>query len=195
MTTILLRLAKWLGDCKMAASSLVQSLENLILPGDPVYGKLFSLAVGGAKWTVASNKVWVVGAKGSGPYALWAAEPDRIARVTQLLSLEPSKPLTYVTEELISWATSGDPDEAFVSGCVRGVLVNTRALAKLLYQCPFKSIIVWNASDDEHNGAAIGLCAVGRWKAILAGVLGEAAISDFEPGGQQAVFDLAMDLA
>lgn len=176
----------------MAASSLVQSLENLTLPGDPVYGKPFSLAVGGAKWTVASNKAWVVGVKGSGPYPLWKAETDRIAVITSLLSLEPVKTWTYSTKDLLDWATSGDPEETFVSGCVRDVLINTRALAHVLAQCPFKQIVVWNITGGVCQTPALGLAAVGRWKAILAGVLGEASISDFEPGGQQAVFDLAM---
>ena len=178
----------------MAASSLVQSLEKLVAPDDPIYGKPFSLVVGGARWTVASNRTWVVGVKGSGPHPLWDVEQDRVFRVNYLLGLEPIKPLTYVTEEILSWATSGDPEDTMLCGCIRGVLINTRALAKILEECPFKQIVVWNASGNTSEESALGICAVGRWKAILAGVAGTAAISDFEPGGQQTVFDLAMCL-
>ena len=177
----------------MAASSLVQSLENLVSLDNPVYAKPFSLVINSARWTVASNKAWVVGVKGSGPHPLWGAEQDRIDRVTALLSLDPIKPLTYVTEEVCNWATSGDPEESMLCGYIRGVLINTRALAKILENCPFKQLVIWNASGDIPEEAALGMCAVGRWKAILAGVVGSAAISDFEPGRQQAIFDLSME--
>lgn len=175
----------------MAVSSLVDKLSLLVKPDEEPFDKPFTMVVGKDKWTVATDRAWVVAVRGAGAFPLWDASEERIGRVQAILGTQPTKDaITVPAVDLLAWASSEDED--LRPGSLVGLVVDTYRVAQLLEGLPFNKVLVWDAS------AAVGMPCLGmvsgdRWKAFLAGLLTEVpTIEAFDPRGQRSTFDMLM---
>jgi hypothetical protein len=184
----------------MAGSLLTQSLERYSLQTEPGFEKPFNLLTGSTKWSVGSDRKWLVAVRGWGPFEapVWPPEKhqDRMSRFTRLLSEPvPDDAVTVPVSDLLSWASHPGDDNKIALGRIMDVSINVCRLAYLLEGLPFKVVTIWNASkvaDDLCLGLAAG---GGSWRAYLAGFTLEdddPDVEDFDPRAQQSIFDMAM---
>jgi hypothetical protein len=177
----------------MAASALMECLSKLTHVQETDFKSPFVLVVDGIKWSVASDRKWVVAVRGAGPYLPWESSQERLTRVRTLLTMEPSsEAATVPVAEVLAWAGPQGPD--ILPGRLCGVLVDANRVSRLLTGLPFSKILVWDASELAQM-PALGFSAGGRWKAILAGVRDDVdpQIDSFDPTLGRKVFDMLMD--
>jgi hypothetical protein len=189
----------------MAGSVLTQSLSKFTITTEPGFEQPFILSVGTVKWSVASDRKWVVCVRGGGPFKppKWPDEihEKRLIYFNKMLAEEPAEDVfTVPLADLLTWAQQQQFDDGQITvGCVLGLSLNVQRLAFMLDGLPFKSVQIWDASEPAAM-SCLGLSAGGgRWKAFLAGFPLEeddaADIEDFDPAPEQTAFNQAMGMS
>jgi hypothetical protein len=185
----------------MAGSLLTQSLVRFVNPDVPGFQVPFNMLVNGVKWSLATDRSCVVAVKGWGDYKqpVWeeSRQANRIEVFTAYLNATvPEGAISVPLVDLVTWATQ-PCENNYVIGRVLGLPMDTRRLAKILQDLPFKTVHIWDASEVT-KVMCLGISAGGgSWKAFLAGFpLDEegdtADVEDFDPTCQQDIFSIAM---
>ena len=189
----------------MAGSVLTQALLKFTIKDEPGFEEPFILTAGSTKWSVASDRKWIVCVRGGGPFkpAQWPKKDhdNRLAYFTKLLETEPpEEAITVSMGDLISWSRQRDLTgiaTQITVGSVLGVTLNIRRLQFMLEGLPFRHVVIWDASAEAAM-SCLGISAGGRWKAFLAGFPLEADdepdVEDFNPASEQDGFSLAMEM-
>jgi len=178
----------------MGGSILMECLTTLVHPDEADFQSPFILTLSGAKWSVATDRVWVVGVRGAGPWLPWETSSERMERVQRLLNIvPPSDAVTVPVAEVLAW--TGPPADDMLEGRFCGVMVDTKRVASLLTGLPFTKVLVWDASELAHM-PAVAFSAGDRWRAILAGLADDCdpQVDPFDPTVSRKLFDAVMSL-
>ena len=114
----------------MAGSVLTQSLSRFTLKTEQGFEEPFLINQGAVKWSVASDRKWVVCVKGAGPFKppVWAPEFQdvRMTYFTRMVATDPPEDAISVPlGDLLEWAKQAeDPESQITVGVVEGVTLN-----------------------------------------------------------------------
>lgn len=104
----------------------------------------------GSVWNVATDRAWIVAAKGKGKYPRWPGNMAQLNVMLGLIQSLPVEPRVVGASVLKQWASSGD------IGKVMGATIDLEKLGKLMSLFP-EDLQVWDASSVMRKDPCLGM--------------------------------------
>jgi hypothetical protein len=105
----------------------------------------------GTVWNVATDRAWIVAAKGKGHYPRWSGNMAQLNVILGLIQSLPVDPRIVEVSVLKQWASSDH------TGKIMGASVDLKRLAKLL-DLLRGSLQIWDASSVMRQDPCLGMC-------------------------------------
>lgn len=110
--------------------------------------------VKGSVWNVATDRVWLVAAKGKSKYPRWPGNAAQLNVVLGLIQSVPVEPRVVTTEVLQGWVGS-DPENKL--GKIMGAVTHLGRLGDLLGLLPAGDVHMWDASSVMRQDPCLGI--------------------------------------
>lgn len=117
----------------------------------------------GRVWNIATDRVWLIAARGKGKYPRWPGDTAQLNVVLGFVQSVQVKPRTVETSVLRTWAALGG------AGKVLKVVVDLNRLHKLLSLVSAPHVRIWDARSVTRQDPCLGIEVAPDFRMFLMG--------------------------